>query len=177
MNISGLSTKYEVSPVSVDNVKEIYELCMKNTLFYLYCPPYVTESSILEDLRPSKSNRVNINLGFYDHGKLIAILYLVDNYPEEGTVFIRLFMTDVSVQHKGVGTLIISELSAALALQGYKKLRLGWVEGNLQSQNFWQKNVFTTTGESYGCKEYYFVTVAERPLRILPAITDYPKAA
>ena len=51
------------------------------------------------------------------------------------------FMTDVSVQNKGVGSGIITELCEKLSQRGYLYVKLGWVKGNPQAEYFWKKEV------------------------------------
>ena len=47
MNISELSTEYSVRKLTAADIDIIYELSAENTMFYKYCPPYVTRDSIL----------------------------------------------------------------------------------------------------------------------------------
>ena len=51
-------------------------------------------------------------------------------------------MTDVSVQKKGIGSEIITELSGYLKSVGFQSIRLAWVKGNPQAEHFWIKNGF-----------------------------------
>ena len=66
-------------------------------------------------------------------------------------------MTDVSVQRKGVGSAIISELSGFVCKQGFSNIQLGWVLGNPQAEHFWHKNGFIETGKMYEMDDYTVV--------------------
>jgi len=42
-------------------------------------------------------------IGFYNNKDLIAVMDLIERFPNENTTFIGFFMTDVSIQKHGVG--------------------------------------------------------------------------
>ena len=63
----------------------ILELCSKNTLYYEYCPPLVSSESIEEDMKaipPNVAIEHKYYVGFYDENKLLAVLDLIDGYPD-----------------------------------------------------------------------------------------------
>ena len=166
MIISQLSDRYHVKRLSASDAKRVYELCRNNRLYYQYCPPFVSEQSIKDDMNalpPNKEMRDKYYVGYYDDGKMIAVLDLIMYYPDAVTAFIGFFMTDVSVQNKGIGSSIINELCDALSGIGVLKLRLGWVNGNPQAKNFWHKNGFKETGITYDT-DRYTVVIAQRML-------------
>ncbi len=66
-------------------------------------------------------------------------------------------MTDVSVQGKGVGSAIISEMSQFICSQGFSDIQLGWVKDNPQAEHFWHKNGFKETGKRYDMDDYIVV--------------------
>lgn len=81
-------------------------------------------------------------MGFYEDNKLIAVMDLISGYPVEGIAFIGFFMTDTTIQGRGIGTEIISQLCSYLKLENYKSVQLAWVKGNPQSEHFLVKNKF-----------------------------------
>ena len=164
LNVSSLSDRYAVRRIEIKDVPDVYGLCRKNTLFYRYCPPFVTEESIIKDMNalpPGKDMRDKYYLGYYDGGKLIAVIDLIMAFPGESTAFIGFFMTDVSVQNAGIGSGVIGELCGKLSRAGVKSVRLGWVKGNPQAERFWHKNGFTETGTTYDT-DGYTVIIAQR---------------
>lgn len=166
MEIEHFSRKYTVRSITEEDVDEVFDLCRQNTLFYKYCPPFVTEDSIRCDMKilpPQKSMDDKYYIGFYQKNKLIAVMDLIDGYPDLQIAYIGFFMTDVSVQHKGIGSEIINGLCDYLRRQNYKAVKLGWVEGNDQSEGFWHKNHFIETGVS-NSTDGYTVIVAQRSL-------------
>lgn len=148
-----LSERYSVRRLTADDTAAIYELCRKNTIFYEYHPPFVTPDSIAEDMNalpPSKTFEDKYFVGFYDGETLVAVMDLIAGYPQDDTAFIGFFMTDVSVQGKGVGSGIISECISYLKKCGFARIRLGVDKGNPQSFHFWSKNQFITDSSCAG---------------------------
>lgn len=116
---------------------------------------------------PGKTSDDKFYVGYYDNGRLIAVLDLILAYPDVKTAFIGFFMTDVSVQNKGIGSRIIRELCDFLAQAGFFRARLGWAAGNQQAEHFWHKNGFSETGEI--CPgDSYTIIVAQRDLSPQP---------
>ena len=166
MNVSLLSDKYLVRRIDYSDIAKVYELCCNNSLHYQHCPPFVSTQSIIDDmsaLPPNKDFFDKYYVGYYEGDKLIAVMDLIMAYPEESTAFIGFFMTDTSVQNKGVGSCIIEELCAALSQFDVSSIRLGWVKGNPQAEYFWHKNGFIETGATYDT-DNYTVVVAQRSL-------------
>lgn len=145
-----LSTRYAVRRLTAADVEVVYALCRENRLFYDYHPPFVTRERILSDmaaLPPGAEARSKFFLGFFEGGRLTAILDLILGWPEEDIAWIGLFMTDVSVQGRGVGSAIMAELAECLCGMGIHALRLGVDRGNPQSNAFWRKNGFSILRE------------------------------
>ncbi len=151
MDISSLSSLYRVSRLTERDADEIFRLCSSNILYYEHCPPFVTEETILSDLRelpPGKEYHDKYYLGFYDKEKLIAVMDLILHYPDQNTALIGFFMTDISIQNQGVGSRIIDDLCCGLKQLGFSHVRLGWIQKNPQAERFWHKNHFVETGEA-----------------------------
>ena len=145
MNELLFSKKYDVRKLQKNDIDQIYNLCIKNHLYYQYCPPYVTKKSIESDMMTLPDN-VDIKdkyyVGYFKNEKLIAVLDLIDGYPKKDIVFIGFFMMDINVQKSGMGSVIVKELIDYLTTLEYKEVRLGWINGNLQAEHFWIKNGF-----------------------------------
>lgn len=166
MDVSLLSDRYIVQIMGESDVERIYELCRKNSLYYQYCPPLVSEESIICDMNALPQNKDmqdKYYIGYYDGERLIAVMDLIMNFPDEKTAFIGFFMTDVSIQNTGIGSGIIEDLCVCLAKIGISKVRLGWVKDNPQAEYFWHKNKFVEVGDFYDTDKYT-VIVAQRYL-------------
>ena len=145
ININILSRKYKVRRLNENDISIILELCKKNTEYYDYCPPMVDEDSIKEDILALPENITyddKYYVGLFDDEVLIAILDLITNYPNKETAFIGFFMVNKENHNKGIGFLMIKEICDYLKNVGYKNIRLAWVKGNKQAENFWKKNGF-----------------------------------
>ena len=166
IDVSRFSDHYLVRCLKEEDIPEILELCRKNTLFYQYCPPFVSEETILADMHalpPRKEYKDKYYLGYYEGDRLTAVMDLILEYPDTQTAFIGFFMTEISVQNRGIGSQIIRELCGHLKEAGFSAIRLGWVRGNPQAESFWHKNGFVETGVTYDT-ENYTVIVAQKDL-------------
>ena len=166
MNISLFSNQYTVRRMDETDITDIYLLCSKNSLYYQYCPPFVTKQSILADMKalpPGKEMSDKYYIGYYEGEELLAVMDFIMAYPDEKTAFIGFFMTAVFVQNKGIGSGMIEDLCHYLRDIGLSRVRLGWVKGNSQAEHFWHKNCFTETGITYDT-DNYTVVAAKRVL-------------
>lgn len=166
IDIQSFSGQYTVRRVKKNDLSKVYALCSKNSLYYQYYPPIVTEQSIIDDMNAlpvNKSFDDKYYLGYFDSDKLIAVMDFIMAYPDEKTAFIGFFMTDISVQNRGIGSKIIDDLCAYLKSLELSRVRLGWVKGNPQAEHFWHKNKFQETGISCD-RDNYTVIVGQRDL-------------
>lgn len=166
MNINDFSKHYEVRTLTNDDIEIIYNLCKGNPLYYEYCPPTVTRESICEDivaLPPNIDIKHKYYVGFFDSEKMIAVMDLIDGYPEKDIAFIGFFMMDASVHDKGIGSAIISDVLEYLKDERYTAVRLAWVKGNPQAEHFWIKNGFTAIKETSSTAAEH-VILAERKI-------------
>lgn len=150
MNIKNLSNKYVVRGLDVGDIDAIFELCSKNSLYYQYCPPFITKNGVVEDMEtvpPGKTRKDKYFLGYYEDKSLIAVIDLITGYPNLHTLYIGFFMTDIHVQGQGIGTVIIEELCDYAGKIGFQRVELAWVKGNPQAEAFWIKNKFKPIGE------------------------------
>ena len=152
MNIQFLSNRYTIRDLLPQDAEMVCEVLKKNTTFYKYHPPMVTIESILEDMEalpPNKEYEDKHYIGFFGEGALVAVMDLIEHYPNQETALLGFFAMNSDLQGQGIGTQIISDSVAYLAQVGFKKVRLGIDKGNPQSKAFWLKNGFGFTGEEY----------------------------
>ena len=151
LKVSEFSKKFKTRKLSIGDIDEIYNLCLTNPLYYEYCPPAPSKESVLEDLSalpPNVTLEDKYFVGFFDKGRMVALMDLIDGYPEDKIAYIGFFMTDASVQNKGLGSAIISELTDYLRSINYLAIRLAWAKGNSQAEHFWLKNGFSPIKET-----------------------------
>lgn len=157
MNINDLSKNYVIRYLDENDRDIVYDLCKENNQFYEYCPPMVNKDAILDDLKalpPNKEYKDKYYVGYFKENELIAILDLIDKYPDDNTVWIGLFMMKKSYQAKGIGSKIIDDLTKQIKELGYQYIKLAWAKGNKQSEHFWLKNGFIKTGKEKDNKLY-----------------------
>ncbi|WP_022764754.1 GNAT family N-acetyltransferase [Butyrivibrio sp. XPD2006] len=155
-----LTNNFNIRKISEEDIPEVYNLCSKNSLYYQYCPPFVSYSSIrsdMEALPPGKTHEDKCYVGYYENGKLIAVMDMILGYPDSDTKYIGFFMTDVAEQGKGLGSIIIKDFCASSCIEGFANICLGWVKGNPQAEHFWHKNGFRETGKVYEMDDYSVV--------------------
>ena len=95
---------------------------------------------------PSKGPADKHFFGLFDGASLIAVIDLIDRYPDDRTAFLGLLMVANSRQRSGLGTFVVNALSDALRTDGYTRIRLGYLERNLSAEKFWHSQGFQPTG-------------------------------
>ena len=149
MEAKRLSLRYSVQTLSLCNAQEILDLYNGNPMYFEHMHSMPTLNSVKDDLTalpPGKTYSDKHYVGFYDGKTLVAVMDLIEGFPNPETAFIGLFMVNQAYQGKGVGSLIIQETLSALRTMGFSYVRLGYVETNAQSRAFWYKNGFLPTG-------------------------------
>lgn len=150
MRIEKAANTYQVRRLDERDVDAVLALCEGNRLFYQYHPPMATRESILTDmaaLPPGKRMEDKAYVGFFEDGKLAAVLDWISGYPAKEIVWIGLFMVSTEKQGKGVGSRIIRGFMESLKAVGYREIQLGVDRGNPQSFVFWKKNGFEVLRE------------------------------
>ena len=130
LNTALFSDSYQVTTLQEEDIPAVFALCRKNELYYQYCPPMVTMDSIRSDLHALPTGAEmsqKYDVGYYQNGRLVAIMDLITGWPEERTVWIGLFMVDVSCQRKNAGTKIIHDLKMALKQAGFEMIQMHYI--------------------------------------------------
>lgn len=157
---------YTVRRLTEDDIPSILKLYESNIEYFRYCPPNPTWASVQEDmlaLPPAKTMADKHFIGFFERDALIAVMDLIDRYPDAQTAFIGLFMVDKNRQGRGVGAHIVRRLSDVLRTEGCRRIRLGIIQDNLPARRFWQRLDFQLTGVEFE-REHSAVLEAEKML-------------
>ena len=150
LDISKLSGQFDVRRLGDADAAAILSLCKENTQFYFYCEAEPTLSQVLSDLHitpPDTPLSSKYYVGFYQRDDLVAVMDLIDGYPDEDVAFIGFFMMQKALQGRGIGTAIIGGVSAYLKAVGKRTIRLAIDKENPQSAHFWNKNGFLVVKE------------------------------
>ncbi len=164
-DISKLSSCFDVRKLDASDADSILELCRGNEQYYLYAEAKPTREQVLNDLQitpPGIGLSDKYFVGFYQNENLIAVMDLIDGYPEPDIAFIGFFMMSKALQGQGTGTAMIQETAEYLKAAGKKAVRLAIDKGNPQSTHFWKKNGFAVIREVD--RNGWTVLVAEREL-------------
>lgn len=160
INIKKLSTSYQTRRLTSKDVDKAFALVQSNPTYFAYCPPQPTRHSMLEDMQVVPANKTNEDkfyLGFFEGTQLIAILDLINQYPDAETGWIGFFMVDAKYQKKGIGSAIIKEVFLELKAAGLKVIELDYPKGDAQSEHFLLKNNFQKTGREISVPGYTVV--------------------
>ncbi len=150
IDILKLSDRYSVRKMNDSDAEVILRLCKSNTLYYRYCNKELSKDLIIHDLHitpPGMDISDKYFVGFFDGEKLVAVMDIIDGYPETDMVYIGFFMVDSAYQGRQIGSGIIQDVCAYLKQIGKTAIRLAIDKGNPQSTHFWQKNGFTVIKE------------------------------
>ena len=104
LNISQLSTKYNIKKMGEEDISRILNLEYGNPLYFAYCPPKPCRETVLNDLKAlpeGKSLEDKFYIGFFEKDRLIAIMDFILSFSKEDTIFIGLFMMDSKESGKG----------------------------------------------------------------------------
>ena len=149
-DLSKLSARYRVRYMNDSDADALLEFCLQNEQFYRYCGKQPSRELVLHDLYvtpPNTPMEAKYYVGFYDGDILVAIMDLIDGYPDSDTAFFGFFMMNRQLQGRQIGTHIIQELCLYLKETGLKRVLLGIDKENPQSNAFWAKNGFSVIRE------------------------------
>ena len=151
IDVTKLSRRYEIRPLTDPDVDIILNLCRQNTLFYKYTEARPTREEIRNDMEitpPGIDRSDKYYIGFFDGQDLVAVMDLIDGYPEPDIAYIGFFMMNRQYQGKQIGSAIIGEAADYLRATGKTAIRLAIDKGNPQSFHFWKKNGFEVIYEA-----------------------------
>ena len=149
-DLSKFSTQYNVRYMSDSDADEILAFCLQNGQYYRYCGKQPSRELILRDLHitpPNTPAEAKYYVGYYEENNLVAVMDLIDGYPDNETAFIGFFMMSRPLQGRQIGTYIIQELCLYLKETGMERVLLGIDKENPQSNHFWAKNGFSVIKE------------------------------
>lgn len=149
IKINELSDRYSARRLGENDIQSVYELQLGNPLYYKFCPPFPSVDEVKKAmlaLPPNKEYKDKHYIGFFEGDELIAVMDLITSYPDCDSVFIGFFMMKKDKSGKGIGSSIIEATLEKLKMSGFKRCRLGYMKGNMQSRAFWHKCGFLETG-------------------------------
>ena len=165
LNATKFSSKYLVRKLTEEDIPLIYSMCLGNQQYYQYCSKQPTIDLIKSDLKitpPGIDISKKYYVGFFEKETLVAVMDLIDGYPDDKIAFIGFFMMNMDFQGNGLGSSIINEVLKYLKNNGFISIRLGIDKNNPQSTHFWKKNGFEIIREV--SQDEDIILLAERNL-------------
>ena len=150
IDISMLSNQYIIRRLNDSDTDDILDFCQKNTMYYQYCGAEISKDQVLNDLHitpPGVDIADKYYVGFFNGEEMVAVLDLIDGYPEPAIGYIGFFMMNAALQGKQIGSAIIQDVCSYLKQIGKTAIRLGIAKDNPQANHFWKKNSFTVSKE------------------------------
>ena len=139
--IKSLSSDFEVRRIEDDGVASVINLLRGNRKYYRelgikHGSRNLTD--LISSLPEGDDERKTNFVGFYDtDNRLIAVLDLIINYPENGKAFIGWFVVDATRQRQGIGSQLFADIRATLSAQGFENLELRVQKDNETAKDFW----------------------------------------
>ena len=160
-----LSNQYIIRRLNDSDTDDILDFCQKNTMYYQYCGAEISKDQVLNDLHitpPGVDIADKYYVGFFNGEEMVAVLDLIDGYPEPAIGYIGFFMMNAALQGKQIGSAIIQDVCSYLKQIGKTAIRLGIAKDNPQANHFWKKNGFTVIKEVE--RDGWTILVAEKKL-------------
>jgi len=160
-----LSARYRVIPADRCDRRDIYRLYKSNEYYFEYFSIEPTEERLYRDMtmRPDGCSAEQKHFLAYCDGDPIAILDLIEGYPDDSICYIGLFMVRVDLTGQGIGSSMIFDLCKALGRMGFESIRLAYGKNYDKAARFWTKNGFIPIREALH-EEYGELIVADRNL-------------
>ena len=165
LNIEKLSTDYQVKRLTVGDAGKTYALVETNSNYYNFCPPRPNRHTILEDIKVVPANKTlddKFYVGFYDQEKLVAVMDLIYQYPNEQSAWMGFFMVDAKYQGQGIGSKIMADVTAELKRSGLTLIELSYPKGFAQSEHFLLKNGFIKDGREIAVPGYTVIVMGKQ---------------
>ena len=140
--------EYEVRAITMQNFEQVFEVYGTNQDFFLLVrgEKATMENSIydIDAIPPNCVIEQKIYISIWEDGKVIAVLDLIEGYPEQTSCWIGLLLVHGDSQGKKIGSKIVHAILNAAKASGYQSVQLGVIENNVKGIDFWQKHGFTT---------------------------------
>jgi len=146
-----LSHSYCVKDAAVCDFEALYALYRSNGAYFKHFSIDPTREELRGDMTVLPEGCAMEQKHFFaycDGDEPLAILDLIEGYPDERTCYIGLFMVDAARSGEGAGTRIVTELCAALRDLGFDELRLAYGKHYPHGAHFWTKNGFLPLREA-----------------------------
>lgn len=145
----------ETERVTKENISKYENIFYSNKDYYL-----ITEGrpAVFMDCLETVEFPGSCCIGFSNNNTALAILSLLEGYPEEKTLYIGLFLMDKSFQRNSVGTAIIDAVIGAGVDSGYTAVKLSVQDNNISGYSFWKNLGFDAVNKTQ-CDGFYNISM------------------
>ncbi|WP_338208054.1 GNAT family N-acetyltransferase [Lactiplantibacillus paraxiangfangensis] len=134
---------FKIRLLTLENQEELLALERSNPEYHRYFSPEpLTTEEVQHDLTATPHTVAPEQkqvFGFYLANRLVAVLDVLNQYPQEQFLFIGLLMVNQAYQRKTVGKVIMTGLMQAAMKSGVVCLQLTRVTTDTGVETFWKK--------------------------------------
>lgn len=162
-----LSGDMTVRELTAEHLPEMLRVAQSNPLYYQHMGVTPDETNLQETLSslPPRTTLADKHFfGWFQGERLVAMMDLIQHYPQQDMAFIGWFMVDSAYQGRHTGRVLVRQVLDMLRNAGFSEVRLGRVDGNPQSDRFWHACGFRENGLSYDT-DGYRVIVMQKELK------------
>jgi GNAT superfamily N-acetyltransferase len=144
--LENVLSEYIIKPITAENIEDVFHLMRGNKYFYSKTQNHeVTIEECLEDidaLPPGVEKAKKTFVAVYDKDKCLAVVDFIEGFPKDDIGYLGLLMLDESIQRKGVGKKILTNIFKVARDRQFKIIELACHETNENGFDFWTKMGF-----------------------------------
>lgn len=146
-----IKSKFILETITEDLFERVLKIYNTNLEYFIISMnERPSMESVIEDMSAippeSSFDKKNYKVIIFNCMDIGVIDYIV-NYPDEDAIYIGLFMIDGNLHRSGFGRDFIEEFIQRIKNEGFKRIRLGVLEGNTIALAFWTNIGFKTVKE------------------------------
>ena len=156
LNINTLTDKYKTRKLTEEDIDVVLKLYKTNQKYFDYFNDVPTKGTVKEDIYALPKGielKDKYYLGLFDNDELVGVVDIIDGYPERGTIYFGLLMLDDKYKNQGIGSSIICDFCDELKKQGFKYIKLAYINKSEEANHFWRKNGFVDSGKISNLKK------------------------
>lgn len=144
--------EFKVVPISKGNVQDVWELIRRNVYFYSKTQGHETTLEECMDnitaLPRGRGMEHKTYVGIYKEEELVAVVDLIEGFPDEMTAYLGLLILNVKSQGNGIGKRILEAIIRTALEKRFEYIELACHEVNEKGFAFWSKSGFKVIRKS-----------------------------
>lgn len=150
-------TNFEVELVTLNNLNDYENIFYCNEEYYLITDGRpATKQDCIETIEYGIDfpKDTYYCIGFSLNGETVALLSVLEGYPQADTLYIGLFLMNEKYKRKSIGTKIISTVINEAFSAKFISVKLSVQDNNISGYSFWRKLGFKVTNKC-NCNDFY----------------------